>query len=156
MKQWALVVLFSLWLMACNKDDKGPTKTEMLTSTTWKYDNGGIDQNHDGTVDFTFEQTGVVQPCMLDNTGKFNADGTGMTDEGSTKCTVNAPQTLPFNWSFANNEAALNISGTGLFGLGGQFKVNTLTETQLGISKDTTVTVSGLTMTVTLIANLKH
>ena len=100
----------------------------------------------------TFEQTGVFQPCMLDNTGKFNADGSGVADEGATKCNVAAPQTSPFTWSFTNNESMLSVVGGGFFGFGGAFMVKTLTATQLTVSKDT----SYMGFQIKMIANLKH
>ncbi len=153
---WLLLVL----ILACNKNDqkKEPTKTELLTSQSWKYDSGGVDQDRNGTVDFTFASTGLLQPCILDNTGTFNANGTGIADEGATKCSVTAPQTTPFNWNFQNNETEINVVGPAFFGLGGKFTVKELTTTALSLSKDTTVTLTGFPapMTIALIVNLKH
>jgi hypothetical protein len=142
---------------SCKKDKKQePTKTDLITSSSWKYESGGIDQDRNGTVDFTFESTGLLQPCILDNTGTFHADGTGVADEGATKCNASAPQTTPFTWSFASNETLINVNGQALFGLGGQFKVVELTSTRLELSKDTLVNFGGVPLTVSLIANLKH
>src|SRR4051794_40010009 len=106
MKQGILLTALALGFVSCDKNDdppQGPSKTDMVTSAAWKYDNGGADSNGDGTIDFTFEQTGVVQPCRLDNTALFKADGTGVTDEGATKCNTTDPQTAAFNWNFLNN-----------------------------------------------------
>lgn len=152
------IAAFLLLCLSCNKDDKPkePTKTELITASTWKYDNGGIDQNRDGTVDFTFESTGLLQPCSLDNTGTFMSGGTGVTDEGATKCNTTVPQSTPFTWSFTNNETSIKINSGGLLGLGGEFKILTLTAVKLGLSKDTTVNFGGVNMTVSLVANLKH
>jgi len=129
-----------------------PSNTELLTTGSWKYDNGGIDQDRNGTIDITFEMTGLVQPCVLDNSGTFNANGTGINDEGATKCNPALPQTTPFTWSFANNETSMNVAGSGIFGIGGLFKINTLTSAKLTLSKDTTI----MAITVGLIVNLKH
>ena len=147
------VILFT----ACNKDEnKGPTKTEMLTSQSWKYDSGGIDQDRNGTVDYPFSTIpGLLTPCILDNTGSFSSNGTGVADEGATKCSVSAPQTIPFTWAFQNNETEINVQGPGLFGLGGKFTIKELTATSFSLSKDTTVT-TPVTMTVALIVKLKH
>lgn len=146
--------------IACKKNDdkpKEPTKTELLTSQSWKYESGGVDQNRDGTIDLTFASTGYLQPCILDNTGTFSVNGTGIADEGATKCAPADPQTTAFTWSFQNNETEMNILGPGLFGLGGKFNVKTLTATSLSISKDTIVTFPPLPPTnVALIVNLKH
>jgi hypothetical protein len=157
MKYLAIVLLFGSLLSCKKKKDEPPTKTEMLTSSSWKYESGGIDQDRNGTVDFTFESTGLLQPCILDNTGTFSSNGTGVADEGATKCNTTAAQTTAFTWNFQNNETELQVLGSGLFGLGGKFKIKELTSTRLALTKDTTVTLSGMPpTTVGLIVNLKH
>lgn len=133
-------------------DPPPPSNTQHITASPWKYESGGVDQDRNGTVDITFESTGLVQACVLDNSGTFNANGTGVNDEGATKCNGNLPQTTPFTWSFANNETSLNVGGSGVFGIGGQFKITTLTSTKMTLSKDTTI----MATTVGLIVNLKH
>ena len=153
------LALLSLAFLSCDKDNDGPTgptRTELLTSSAWKYDNGGIDQDKNGTVDLTFEMTGVVQPCHLDNTVVFMSNGSGTADEGATKCNIATPQTTAFNWSFTSNETMLHIGGPGLLGFGGSFKVNSITATQLSLSKDTSLVLGGIPFNVSLIANLKH
>ena len=152
----AILFIFST---GCGKDDDppGPTKTDHITSSAWKYESGGVDQDRNGTIDFTFAATGVLEPCVLDNTGTFLANNTGTTDEGLTKCSPTIPQTSIFNWSFTNNETMINISGSGLLGIGGQFKIITLTPSVFSFSKDTLVTIPPFpTTTVSLIVNLKH
>lgn len=162
MKYFTILAFSILLISACNKDDDdkpaSPTKTEMLTSQAWKYDNGGVDQDRNGTIDFTFASTGLLQPCILDNTGTFKADGTGTADEGPTKCSTTAPQTSSFTWSFQNNETELSVLGPALFGIGGKFTVKELTSTLLTLSKDTSVVIiQGLPpTTVGLVVTLKH
>jgi hypothetical protein len=150
------------FLFACGKDDNNdppkppaPTKTEMITSSSWKYESGGVDQDKNGTVDITFAATGLLQPCTLDNTAMFNSGGTGTTDEGLTKCNVNAPQTAPFAWTFANSENSLNIAGS-VVGLGGQFTIQALSATKLTLSKDTTISFGGSPANIALIVSLQH
>jgi hypothetical protein len=149
MKYLVFTLTFSFLLTACGKDDKEPTKTEILTSGSWKFDNGGIDQDKNGTVDISFT-SGILPACALDNSATFNSDYTGINDEGLLKC--GTAQTTPFNWSFASNETAINISGTGVLGISGQFKILELNATRFGLSKDTTI--SGFNMSA--IVNLKH
>jgi hypothetical protein len=160
MKYFACILITAFWLTACDKDDekKEPTKTDLLSSQSWKYDNGGVDQDRNGTIDFTFASLSVLQPCILDNIGTFNANGTGVADEGATKCSTAAPQIIPFTWNFQNSETEINIQGPGLFGLGGKFTVKELSATAFSISKDTTVTLPGfpVPMNIALIVNLKH
>lgn len=159
MKYLFCLMTAALALASCKKDsnsnNSGPSKTDLITSATWKYNSGGIDQDRNGTVDLTFESTGLVQPCVLDNTATFRSDGSGTGDEGATKCSTNAPQTTPFTWSFGSGETTLNINGS-LLGIGGTFKVTSLTSTALSLSKDTSMTISGINFNVSIIANLKH
>ena len=154
MKFKLLIPALALFVFSCDdKDDPvEPSKTDLITSSSWKYDSGGIDTNNDGAVDLTFEQTGIFQDCMLDNTGKFNVGGTGVADEGLTKCNTQAPQTSAFTWAFTNNESLLSVNGAGFFGFGGVFTLKTLTATQLTVSKDTTY----MSFPIKMIANLKH
>ena len=155
--KYTLTILSFCLLFSCKKDeDTPPTKTEMITSSSWKYESGGVDQDKNGTVDLSFAATGILQPCMLDNTVTFSTGGNGTTDEGATKCNAGAPQTSSFIWSFANNATELQVTG-GFLGLGGQFKINTLTTTQLSLAKDTAVSFSGgIPMNISLIVNLQH
>ena len=155
MKYFLSAIIACCFFIACKKD-KAPTKTELLTKSSWKYESGGVDQDRNGTVDISFAATGLLQPCILDNFGIFVSNGTGTSDEGATKCTPTAPQTAAFTWNFLNNEQNINISGSGLFGLGGQFKITTLTDVKFGISKDTTINLTGTPQTVGLIINLQH
>lgn len=155
MKYVALTMMLGFCFLSCKKDsseNNGPTKTELLTSSAWKYESGGVDVDKNGSIDLSLETLGLAPACLLDNSATFNADGTGINDEGATKCDPSLPQTTPFNWSFANNETALNISGNGFAGISGQFKITTLTSTRLTIAKDTTMN----NMSGTLIVNLKH
>lgn len=155
MKYTILTIAICFAFASCSKDsseNNGPTKTELLTSSAWKYESGGADINKDGSIDLTLETLGTIPPCILDNSATFNADGTGINDEGATKCDPSLPQTTSFTWSFANNETALNISGNGFAGISGQFKITTLTSTRLTIAKDTSLN----NLSGTLIVNLKH
>lgn len=157
MRQTLLAVLLFACLFSCKKSsDDGSQNTGHITSGPWKYNTGGIDQDRNGTIDIPFSATPLVMPCMTDNTGLFNADGTGTTDEGPTKCDPGLPQSSSFTWSFQNNETELQVAGNGLFGLGGNLKIRELTHTAFEVSKDTTIIFGGLPMTVGLIFELKH
>ena len=144
-------------LGSCKKKDSPITKTQLLNQTPWIYNSAGIDQDRNGTVDYPLPSTSL-QPCMIDNTYIFNTNGTGVINEGATKCDAAAPQTSPFSWSFADNETNINLQSTALFGLGGKFKVLELSATAFNMSKDTTLMLPGipLPMNVGIIINLKH
>lgn len=150
MKPYLLICCVGFFFFACKKDEA--SKKDLITKAPWVYESGGIDLGNDGNVDFTFESAGVPPACLLDNKGTFNADGSGINDEGTTKCVTSAPQTSPFTWAFVNNETELNISGSGFAGITGTLKLKTLTDAKMSLSKDTMV--SGFSATILL--NLKH
>jgi hypothetical protein len=155
-----LFILSSLMVFtACKKKtvDGPPTKTELLNEQPWVYNNAGVDQDNNNTIDQTLPST-YLQPCTLDNSYVFNTNGTGTIDEGATKCNTANPQTSPFSWSFADNETSINLQSTALFGLGGKFKVLTLTSTAFEMRKDTSITIPGIPIPVPvgIIIQLKH
>jgi hypothetical protein len=157
MKYILLLVLTGIFI-ACNDKDEDlpPTKTELITKSSWKYESGGVDQDKNGTIDINFSLTPLGKPCILDNTATFTLGGTGVADEGATKCDPAAPQTSPFIWSFNSSATEIYISG-GLFGLGGQFKVVTLTDTRFSMAKDTSISLTGgIPQNISLIVNLQH
>jgi hypothetical protein len=149
MKPYLLICCAATLFFACKKDgaNNGTTKKDLLTKAPWIYESGGVDLNGDAAIDLPL--SGLLPGCLLDNKGIFNADGSGLNDEGNSKCD---PQTTPFTWSFVNNETQLAISGNGFAGLSGNFKIRTLTDAVLSFSKDTT---SGL-ISGSVILNLKH
>lgn len=148
---FATLILSSL-ILSCDKEENDPpqpTKTEHISSAQWQYDNGGVDGDKNGTIDINFSM--VVPSCLLDNKASFNTNGTGVADEGAVVC-QGATQTTAFNWSFADNESKLNLTGSGLFGVSGQFDIVTLNNTTLSLRKDTTMQGNA----VWLLVNLKH
>ena len=154
MKYYSFILSLCFVIIACDKDDDNPpSNTQLLTSSTWKFNDAGIDLTNDGSIDLPFGP-GTLPDCLIDNTGTFNVDGTGINDEGPSKCMSTDPQTTNFNWSFQSNETVLNITGAGVVGITGQFKVLELTSSKLSLSKDTTM--PGIPTSVGLIVNLKH
>ncbi len=140
-------------IFSCKKDSSGSeeSKTELITQSSWKYDNAGGDLDKNGSIDTPLPSS-LLQPCITDNFIVFQANGTATIDEGATKCDPLLTQTTAATWSFSNNETTLNLSGSGLVGLSGQFKILVLNSTQLHLSKDTTVT--GIPLA--LVVQLKH
>jgi hypothetical protein len=142
-----VLLLACAFFMACKKDsdnnsNTGKTKTELITSSTWKFDNAKI-----GTTDIS----GFFDDCEKDNTVTFVSNGTGTADEGATKCDDSDPQTTPFNWNFENNETSIHTT-TPLFPGTGDFKLNALSETQLAVARDTVI----LGITQSIVITLKH
>ena len=91
---------------ACSKKDNKPakTKTDLLVQLNWKYDNSGFDTDKNGTID----QNDPQDACITDNIYTFHSDGTGVADEGATKCDPNDPQTVSFTWELKTNDTILN------------------------------------------------
>ncbi len=151
--------LFALLVLGgCQKDDSSgstpKTKTELITSSAWKYNDAKIDTDNNGTGDQPIP-AGFVEACQLDNTITFTSNGSGSIDEGPTKCDDADPQSLPFTWSFTSNETMINFSSAVFAGIGGDFKIVSLTETELIISQQVSVLPPPLP-TVTVIASFKH
>jgi hypothetical protein len=155
--KFLMLVISAVLFIGCDKEDNDDNnnepsaKTTLLVQQTWKFDNAGIDINKDGVSDSPLP-AGILQACVTDNTLTFAAGGTGTMNEGTNIC-ANAQQTTPFTWNFLSDETILNVNGSVLAGTsGGQFKIVKLTDTQLSLSKDTSI----LGTPIALIANLKH
>lgn len=153
MKYFILCIAVCTILPCCKKDPVAAvSKKDLISKGVWVYESGGIDQGKNGTIDISFETLGFPPACVLDNRGTFNANGTGVNDEGTTKCQASDPASTSFGWALANNDTELTITGNGLGGLSGNFKINELTETRFSIAKDTTI----FGTAAALILNLKH
>jgi hypothetical protein len=112
---------------SCNKDENPPapkTKTQLLTQSTWKFKSATV-----GGLDFS-----TLQQCQKDNIITFTTAGTGTIDEGATKCNVTDPPTSPLTWNFASGETILQVSVPLFSGLGNNFTLISLTETELVVS----------------------
>lgn len=129
-----------LVLSSCGKDDPDPvapkTKTELITAGSWRFSSATVS----GTDVSSFFQT-----CQKDNVVTFAAAGTGILDEGASKCNAGDPQSTPFTWNFASNETQLFISATLFTGGSNTSTIVTLNEAQLIISQQ--VIVSGTPQT---------
>jgi hypothetical protein len=104
-----------LTISSCKKEDEkttpAKTKTELLTSKPWKSTaltiNPGLSIGGTIITDF-FAQ---LPSCSKDDTDKYNAGGTGVNDEGATKCDPTDPQSTPFTWVFNPSETILTRGG---------------------------------------------
>ncbi len=140
------ILLAGLLAVSCNKDDDPApvpkTKTQLITQSTWKFSAatvGGLDVSS------------FLQACQKDNIITFASNGTGTLDEGPAKCNAPDPQTNPFTWSFQNGETQLFISTTLFAGGSTLFNLVTLSETQLIISQNITVSGSSQTAVITFV-----
>jgi hypothetical protein len=150
--------LLSTLFVGCGKDEEPvipePTKTDHISASAWTYENSGIDQDKNGTIDVPLSTLapGLIQTCRIDNSLTFKRDNTGTADEGGTKCNMADAQTTVYNWSFADNEANLNISNNVFALLNGKSKIVTLNATNFTLSRDTVI----LSTNVALVVTLKH
>jgi hypothetical protein len=153
-KLFAIAILFTVIILSCKKKNSdssgGANKITLLTQSSWQFNNAGTDADKNRTIDQ--DLSSFISACLKDNTIIFSSGGSGTVNEGASKCDPNDPQTIPLTWSFANNETVINISGNAIAGKGGQYKIATLTDTQLSLWKDTAI--SGLQ--TTFLVNLKH
>ena len=160
MKVLSLLSILSavLILGSCQKDDSTDSipksKTELITLKAWKYNDAKIDTDNNGTGDQAIP-AGVIESCQSDNNITFATSGTGTVDEGPTKCDAADPQSSPFTWSFTSNETMISFSSPLFSGFGGDFKIISLTESELVISQLVSVLPPPLP-SVTIIASFKH
>jgi hypothetical protein len=157
---YSLLLIGSLSFLSCSKSDdddnnSGNNASALITASTWKYSDAGLDMNSDGVKDSGLPP-GVIASCDTDNTITFKSDNTGVLDEGATRCNASNPQTVPFTWSLKNNGAEINFS-TPLFpGINGDLKVIELTATKFTFSKVINTTISGIPVTANVIVFLTH
>ena len=155
-KWWLFfITLALLGNYGCQKSSgNGGTKkttSELIATSSWKFDHAGLDLDNNGTIDSPLP-SGVLQSCDTDGSITFNANGTGVGDEGPTKCNAANPQTVNFTWSLKNNDTIINFSGVLFGGLTGDVKLISVTDSQLTLEK--AVTSGGITVNVVVV--LKH
>ncbi|MEP7373478.1 MAG: lipocalin family protein [Chitinophagaceae bacterium] len=136
-----LSYIFSFFLVinsGCSKNDNpappAKTKTELITKSAWKFSDAKV-----GGVSVA----SFLQTCQTDNNVTFTTTGIGTADEGATKCNAPDPQTRPFTWSFQTNETVLFVSTPFFTGGSSTFTIVSLTETELVVSQN--ITISGAT-----------
>ena len=111
MKYALLIIVLSITLLSCSKDPvDDSSKRDALTTGTWKLTGATTDYNKDGV--YEEDSYSMLADCEKDNLYTFQADGSGITDAGPTKCFSSAPQTSTFSWSFKDNQTGLQVGGT--------------------------------------------
>src|SRR6478672_4599630 len=113
---WLFISTFII-AISCQKDKDNhntvKTKTELLTTGTWKYIGAIIspayDYYGDGTpVTNIFD---IMKACEKDDFEIYKTSGTWEYNEGPTKCDPSYPQVFSLPWSFADNETKLLLGG---------------------------------------------
>lgn len=158
MKKYAFVLLsIGIVVLSCQKDDDKPgaSKTQLITSATWKYDTVAIDGDKNGTPDTKIPSDYLDDViCSLDNTITLKSDGTGTVDEGRTKCATTDPQSFNITWAFKENETVLSSPNALFGGTSGDAKILILTDAKLRLSRE--LTIQGYPLPITIVLDLKH
>ncbi len=110
----------NLLLSSCSKDEEELSmKTVLLTKSAWKMTGYTVDPGYpifDNQGNITGSSNDIytmLEDCEKDDTHKFNADKSMVTDEGMTKCNNGDPQKTNGTWSFNADETTLTISEDG-------------------------------------------
>ena len=150
-----IVALMGILLItACSKkSSSSKPKTTYITSASWKFSQAGLDLDSNGTLDLPIPAV-YLQTCDIDNIYTFKSDGTGIEDEGASKCTATDPQTTPFSWSLINNDTEINFSTSIFAGLGGSAKIIEVNDSKFTVSKK--LAVPGYTALQSVIVVMVH
>jgi hypothetical protein len=126
-----IAILFSSVLIfsSCMNEITVKTKTELITQSSWKFDKAIAV----GAGDISSQ----VPSCLKDNIFIFNSNGTGEVQESTDVCNPTTAST--FTWAFQSNETMLQISAALFPGGSGDFTIVTLTETNLVLSQQMTI-----------------
>jgi len=113
-----LSVYFLLVFVSCQKDENddhanAKTKTELLTTGTWKYTGATVKPAYDyyGDGAPTENIFAIMKDCEKDDFESYKTDGVWEYNEGPSKCDPSYPQIFSLPWNFADNETKL-ILGT--------------------------------------------
>lgn len=141
-----------LVMSSCSKDDDNDnppqtTNTQLLTKAMWKFDKAEA-----SGVDVTSQ----LPSCVIDNTITFTSTeerkGTGIADEGASKC--GASQNTSFSWTLNSAETTLTSDKPLFSGGSGDFTIVSLTETTFVSTQ--MMTVPGFPAPMNVKITMKH
>jgi hypothetical protein len=144
MKSMLISCCVAVCLLACKKDSKQKSRTELLTTGSWHVSAYTVDPAIDFDGDGTDETNvyAAMDQCIKDDHTTFMANGTAELDEGATKCDPGDPQTIPLTWSLNQDETQLEVQGI-------EYLVESLTETQMVLKEIEAISTVTVTHTVT-------
>lgn len=148
-----LILASSVIIGSCSKKTEEISKTVLLTTSTWKFSEAGIDAEGDGKIDQALP-TGTLTTCQTDFILTFKSDKTGTLDEGPTKCLASDPQSTPFTWDLNSTNTEINFSANIIAGFGGATKIVELSATKMILFKS--VSVPGVPVPVPITIILVH
>ena len=144
-----VLIILSVFSVSCS--DKGdtpaptPTKTQLITSGSWKYESA------------TYNGSPIpssMSTCVVDNTLTFTST-TYTVIEGAIVCSPTTATPAPQTWSFQSGETQLILASTLIPGsTSGVFTIVTLNATNLVISQN--VAISPSPTAFPLVITFKH
>ncbi|HJS52959.1 MAG TPA: hypothetical protein VJ765_00405 [Chitinophagaceae bacterium] len=102
--------------ISCKKDkeDNAPkTKTELLTTGTWKLTSYTSTPAYDwyGNGVYATDILAALNPCEADGFDTYKINGIVEINEGAIKCDPMDPQTFTATWAFTDNENKIIYDG---------------------------------------------
>ena len=102
--------------ISCKKDkeDNAPkTKTELITTGTWKLTAYTSTPAYDwyGNGVFATNILAALNPCEADGFDTYKINGILEINEGALKCSPMDPQTFTATWAFTDNENKIIYDG---------------------------------------------
>jgi hypothetical protein len=123
---WILFISAGISLCSCHRAHSSGHDLELLTHIPWKYEKAGFGSDQSGVFNALDPR---IAGCESDNMIVFRPDGTGSLDEGVIKCKVSDPDSLPFMWSFQDNDSTIYFQDQ-------YYKVRALTDDRFEIYAD--------------------
>lgn len=122
MEHSLLLLLFApmfIVVVSCQKDknkdanNTSKSKTELLTTGTWKYNGSIVNPAYDyyGDGILTTDIFSIMKDCEKDDFELYKTNGTWEYNEGPTKCDPAYPQVFTLPWTLADNETKLVLGG---------------------------------------------
>jgi hypothetical protein len=106
---FAILILSTNLQCKKNDDEKVVSKTELLTTGSWKLTAVMADEDANGT--YETDEFASFSDCFKDNYLTFPPNGNLESNEGPTKCSPSDPQTETATWTLTQNETHLKVNG---------------------------------------------
>ena len=102
--------------LSCKKDEDdktSKTKTELITTGTWKLTAYTSTPAYDwyGNGVYATDILAALHPCEADGFDTYKINGILEINEGSLKCSPMDPQTFTATWAFTDNENKIIYDG---------------------------------------------
>lgn len=111
---WLLVVAGSAAFLSCKKDSPAKSRTELLTTGSWKRSaltsNPAYDWYNNGTSGTDI--LAYMWPCEKDDFETYQLNGVLEINEGPSKCDPSADQTWTVTWALKDNDSKIRFEGT--------------------------------------------